>query len=122
MDPTSPSFWIMQQKGFDCRDTRRLKSKSQNGLKREQGCGFMFDGFCEVGRMPTRTASPTGLYQATFLLGRAGQSCYRLTDKGPLPRAFKECDFVERREGEVLNGLTLPVDTLGTTLFLSRSF
>ena len=31
-----------------------------------------------------------GLYQATFLLGRAGHSRYRLTDKGPLPPVFVE--------------------------------
>ena len=56
--------------------------------------------------------------QATFILGRAGHSRYRLTDKGPLPRAFKECDFVGRMEGEVYpKALTLPVDTHVTTSF-----
>ena len=48
-------------------------------------------GMKEMG--PTSRCGPhphLGLYQATFLLGRAGHSRYRLTDKGPLPPVFVE--------------------------------
>ncbi len=65
--------------------------------------------------------------QATFILGRAGHSRYRLTDKGPLPpvfveinprvsSVFKEFDFGECMRREIHpKALTFPVDTLGTT-------
>lgn len=74
--------------------------------------------------MLKRTASPFTI-ASDMPFGEGGSSCYRLTDKGPLPpvfaevdpggvsSVFKECDFGLRMEGEVCpKALTFPVDNL----------